>query len=147
MSRAARFLVLPLLLAPAACLTKIEVPDEIYSPCRALGSSDWSAHVETYLTAHNRPVTRRHLIVDGKVTVPGPGYSVALDLGPLERLQPRVQQVIIRTTGTTSAGDAPTIVAVRGIFPPRKRYGPIRIRCGDGTLATIAAVADTTRAR
>jgi hypothetical protein len=145
MFRAARFLVLPLLLAPAACLTKIEVPDTIYSPCHAIGSSDWSARVETYLTAHNRPITRRHLIVEGKVTVPGPGYSVALDLGPLERLQPRVQQVIVRTTGTGSAGDAPTTVAVRGVFPPHKHYGPIRIRCGDGTLATIAAVTDTTQ--
>jgi hypothetical protein len=144
MFRAARFLVLPLLLAPTACLTKIEVPDTIYSPCHAIGSSGWSAHVETYLTQHNRPVTRRHLVVDGKVIVPGPGYSVALDLGPLERLQPRVQQVIVRTSGESSTGDAPTTVAVRGVFPPHKHYGPIRIRCGDGTLATIAAVTDAT---
>jgi hypothetical protein len=142
MRRPARLLVLPLLLAPAACLTKIDVPDTIYSPCRAIGSSDWTAHVETYLTAHNRPLTRRHLVVEGKVTVPGPAFAVSLDLGPLERLQPRVQQVIVRTSGETGSGDTPTTRAVRGVFPGRKHYGPIRVRCGDGTLATIAQVGE-----
>lgn len=141
MLRSARLLVLPLLLAPAACLTKIEVPDEIYSPCRALASSDWSAHIETYQTAHNRPLTRRNLVVEGKVTVPGPAYAVSLDLGPVERLQPRVQQVIVRTAGESAAADSPTIRSVRGTFAWGKRQMPIRIRCGDGTLAFIPAIA------
>ncbi|MBV8685076.1 MAG: hypothetical protein JOZ90_14065 [Alphaproteobacteria bacterium] len=142
MRRTATLLILPLLLAPSACLTKIEVPDGIYSACHALGSTGWSAHIETYQTAHNRPLTKRNLVVEGKVTLPGPGYAVSLDLGPLERLQPRVQQVIVRTTG--EGVGAPTTQSVRGVFPARKHQAAIRVRCGDGTLAVIHQVTGPT---
>jgi hypothetical protein len=119
------------------------VEDRIYSPCHVTASSDWTAHVERFPTAHIRPIMKRMLVVEGKVTVPSAGYDVSLDLGPLEKLQPRVQQVLVRSSGPDSSeAAAPVVQSVRGVFPARRHYGSIRIRCADGTLAIIPSVAD-----
>ncbi|HEY0413014.1 MAG TPA: hypothetical protein VGD66_07725 [Allosphingosinicella sp.] len=137
----ARLLALPLLLLPAACLVRIPVADPVYSPCHAVSSTGWSAHVERFPTAHVRPILKPMLVVAGKVTVPGEGYAVSLDLGPVEKLREPVQEIMVRTT--PPGGDAtggPATYDVRGTFPARKRYGAVRLRCGDGTLAIIRDV-------
>jgi hypothetical protein len=134
-----RVLALPLLLLPSACLVKMDVADDVYSPCRATSSSGWTAHVERRQTAHGRPILKRWLIVEGKVTVPGEGYDVSLARGPVDKLREPVLQILVRTEGPDgpASGD-PVTHDVRGSFPYGKRFGSLRIRCGDGTLATIA---------
>lgn len=134
-----RAAALPLPLLLAGCLVKMEVPDPVYSPCRALSSTGWSAHVETVPTAHGRPILKPWLVVAGKVTVPGEGYEASLDLGPVEKLKEPVQQILVRTEGAQAdALAAPVTRNVSGRFPARKTYRSVRIRCGDGTLATVA---------
>lgn len=138
MPRAARPIAAALLLLPAACLVKLPVEETVYSPCHALASSDWRAHVIRIPSAHVRPIMKPFLVVEGKVTVPGAGYSVSLDLGPVERLDGPVQQILVRTTPPDGAEAGPPVVqSVRGTFPARKRYSGLRIRCGDGTLALV----------
>jgi hypothetical protein len=143
MRRHSRLFAVPLLLLPAACVVRVPVEETIYSPCRATGSSDWKARVERLPSADRHPVMRRMLIVEGKVTTPSPDYGVSLDLGPLEKLQPRVQQVIVRTDGPDVAPDGtPVTQPVRAVFPARKRHADVRIRCGDRTLANLPNVPD-----
>jgi hypothetical protein len=134
-----RLAVLPLLLLPSACLVKMEVADDVYSPCHAVASTGWTAHVERRQTAHGRPILKRWLIVEGKVTVPGEGYEVSLAVGPVERLREPVRQILVRTEppGGAAAG-GPVTHDVRASFPYGRSFRSLRIRCGDGTLATIA---------
>lgn len=135
-ARRAAILLLPLL--AGGCLHPPVIEESVYSPCHALSSSDWSAHVERIPDHHNRPVLKPILIVRGKVTVPGDGYSVSLDLGPVQKLDAPVQQIMLRTEG--SGAQTPTILDVSGAFPALKRYGAVTIRCGDGTMAIIKPV-------
>jgi hypothetical protein len=137
--RLAAICLLPLL--SGSCLMLPVVEGSVYSPCYAVSSSGWSAHVERLPDRHNRPLLKPTLIVTGQVTVPSAGYDVSLDLGPVQRLDAPVQQILLRTTPPTDpAAQEPTIVNVRGAFPARKRYGAVTIRCGDGTMAIIKPV-------
>src|SRR3954454_2574388 len=130
---------IPLLsLLAGGCLHPPVVEDAVYSPCHAVSAGDWSAHVERIPDHHNRPVLKPILFVSGKVTVPGDGYAVSLELGPVQRLDAPVQQILVRTEG--SGTGAPTKLNVSGAFPALKRYGAVTIRCGDGTLAIIKPV-------
>jgi hypothetical protein len=143
MTARSRLLAVSLLLLPTACVVRVPVEETIYSPCHAVGSSDWKARYERLPSADRHPVMRRMLIVEGKVTTPSPDYGVSLDLGPLEKLQPRVQQVIVRTRGPDIAPPGPaTTQAVRAVFPARKRHADVRIRCGDRTFANLPGVPD-----
>ena len=135
-TRRAAILLLPLL--AGGCLHPPVVEDLVYSPCHAVSSGNWSAHVERIPDHHNRPVLKPTLIVRGTVTVPGDGYAVSLDLGPVQKLDAPVQQIMVRTEG--SGTQSPTTLAVSGAFPALKRYGAVTIRCGDGTLAIIKPV-------
>lgn len=136
LARRAAILLLPLL--AGGCLHPPVIEETVYSPCHALSSSDWTAYVARIPDHHNRPVLKPTLFVRGKVTVPGDGYSVSLDLGPVQKLDAPVQQIMLRTEG--SGTGAPTTLAVSGAFPARKLYGSIVIRCGDGTMAIIKPV-------
>jgi hypothetical protein len=137
--RVAAILLLPL--ATAGCLALPTVEETVYSPCHALSSADWSAHVERIPDHHNRPLLKRTLIVTGKVTVPSDGYAVSLDVGPVERLDAPVQQILLRTTPPdTPTSQTPATLDVRGAFPALKRYGAVTIRCGDGVVAIIKPV-------
>ena len=139
MLRLAVILSLPLL--AGACLMLPVVEEHVYSTCHAVRSSDWSAHVERIPDHHNRPIYKPTLIVTGRVTVPSDGYSVSLDLGPVQKLDAPVQQILVRTVPPSEpAAQALTDVDVRGAFPALKRYGAVTIRCGDGTLAIIKPV-------
>ncbi|MEA3002242.1 MAG: hypothetical protein QOH81_1030 [Sphingomonadales bacterium] len=137
--RLAMILFLPLL--SGGCLALPVVEESVYSPCRAIASSGWSAHVERIPDHHNRPVLKPTLIVAGRVTVPGAGYDVALELGPVQKLNGAVQQILLRATPPPGeATGAPTTLDVSGAFPARKSYAAVTIRCGDGTMAIIKPV-------
>ena len=138
-ARLAALCLLPLL--SGGCLMLPVVEDHVYSTCHALGGSGWTAHVDYIPDHHNRPIYKPTLIVSGRVTLPGEGYAVSLDLGPVQKLDAPVQQILVRTeppSGTPSGGKRD--VFVRGAFPALKHYGSVTIRCGDGTLAIIKPV-------
>jgi hypothetical protein len=137
-ARLAAILVLPML--SGGCLALPVVEETVYSPCHAVASSGWTAHVERIADHHNRPILKPTLIVTGQVTVPNEGYEVSLDLGPVQKLNGAVQQILIRTTPSGAATGNPTTLAVRGAFPARKSYAAVTIRCGDGTMAIIKPV-------
>ena len=136
----------------SGCVIDGPVVESVYSPCHALGSSGWSAHVERIPDHHNRPVLQPILFVQGEVTVPSDGYEVSLDLGPVQRLDRNVQQVIVRTTPPadaapaapaaprTAGGATGTKLSVEGRFPAPRHIGEIAMRCGDGILATIGPI-------
>ncbi|HEX8574497.1 MAG TPA: hypothetical protein VF759_17280 [Allosphingosinicella sp.] len=138
--------VLAALLVPlaAACAVNTTVPKTLYSPCRALGSSDWTARLQIFASASPKPYLRRKLVVTGSVTTPG-GVYASLDPGPVSRLDEAVQQVFVRTEGTPEPGAAPAVHRVRGVFPALKAYGGVAIRCGDGVIAEIREVATPPR--
>jgi len=75
------------------------------------------------------------------VTVPSEGYAVSLDLGPVQKLDQPVQQILLRTEPPGgSETPARTEVHVSGAFPALKRYGAVTIRCGDGIVGIIKPV-------
>ena len=138
------FSVLSLPLLAGGCLMLPVVEEPVYSTCHAVGSSDWSAHVERIPDHHNRPIYKPTLIVSGRVTVPSDGYSVSLDLGPVRKLDGPVQQILVRTQPPSGpAAQTLTTVDVRGAFPALKRYQSVHIRCGDGILAILKPVPRT----
>jgi hypothetical protein len=129
---------LPLLLL-AGCSASPPVRETIYSPCHIIGTSDWKAEVELFPTSSPIPYVRRKLVVTGKITTDPGFYRVALDQGPVSRLDDPVQQVLVRTEGAAQGG-APVTHNVRGVFSAMKRYGGVAIRCGDGIVAEIREV-------
>jgi hypothetical protein len=134
-------LSLPLL--AGGCVANLPVPEPVYSACHALGSGDWKARVEKRdMTRHHPPHRKWRLIVDGSVTVPGEGYDVFLERGPVQKLRDPVQQIMVRTNGPSRPPPdaAPTRVAVHGEFEALKRYGGVTLRCGDGTIGLIPFV-------
>ena len=138
-ARFAALLLLPLL--TGGCLMLPVVEEQVYSTCHAVGASGWTARVDYIPDHHNRPIYKPTLIVSGRVTLPGEGYAVSLGLGPVQKLDAPVQQIMVRTAPPSSpTGTAKRDVFVRGAFPALKHYGAVTIRCGDGTLAIIKPV-------
>jgi hypothetical protein len=135
-------LLLALPLGASGCVVTVPVPETVYSDCHAIGSSDWAARIERIPDHHNRPVLKATLIVTGKVVVPGAGYGVSLDFGPLQRLDQPVRQILVRTDPPERAeAGGPVTVAVEGRFPARRHENALTIRCGDGTLAIVRSIA------
>jgi hypothetical protein len=141
MPRARLAIIFALPLLACGCLVSVPVPETTYSTCHAIESSDWTARIERIADHHNRPVYRPILIVTGKLVVPNENYSVSLDLGPVQKLDEPVQQILVRTIPPESAAaGSPATIAVEGRFPARKRYGALAIRCGDGILAIVKSI-------
>jgi hypothetical protein len=141
--RSASFLLLLLPSLAGGCVADVPVPETVYSTCHAIGSGDWKAKVEKRdMTLHHPPLRKWRLIVDGTVTVPGEGYDVFLELGPVQKLRDPVQQIMVRTNGPANPPPdaAPTRIAVHGEFAALKRYGGVTLRCGDGTIGLIPFV-------
>jgi hypothetical protein len=137
-----RLALLALPLVASGCVVTVPVPETVYSDCHAIGSSDWAARIERIPDHHNRPVLKATLIVTGKVVVPGAGYDVSLDFGPLQRLDQPVRQILVRTDPPDRAeAGGPVTVAVEGRFPARRHENALTIRCGDGTLAIVKSIA------
>ena len=111
--------------------------------CPVLASSDWAAGVN----AMPGPDGAR-LIVTGTVTLPGPGYSVALEQGISDRSARPVQAV--QLSAERPAPDAsqvatdyevrfemPSAAPVDGTTAP---FTAVRVVCGDEELARIEPV-------
>src|SRR5437763_17065296 len=94
-ARLATIAMLPLL--AGGCLIPPAIEDPVYSTCHAIASADWTARVDYIPDHHNRPILKPTLIVRGRITVPSEGYAVSLDLGPVQKLDLPVQQILVRT--------------------------------------------------
>lgn len=131
-------IALPLLLLPTGCLLGQPATDIVYSPCHALGSRDWQAHVARIdISTQKAPLHRTFLFVEGEVTAPE-SDTVTLERGPVSQLDTPVQQIMVRTDGPGTG--APATHRVRGRFKALRRYGSVAIRCGDGIVGTIRDV-------
>jgi hypothetical protein len=132
-------LLAPMLLAGCA----LPGPGSVYSPCKALATSDWAAHVEVapqgVLWDPDDPV----LVVSGTVQLPTGGFDLGIEQGGLMKLEPPVQQVILRTTPPEGmATQAITEQRVTGTVKWDGRAKSVSVRCGDGTIAAIPTIED-----
>jgi hypothetical protein len=137
--------ILPLLAAAPLLLGGCALPgaESLYSPCKAMATSDWSAYVEVapqgVLWDPDDPV----LVVSGTVQVPTGGFELSIEAGGLMQLEPPVQQVILRTTPPEGmATQAITEERVTGSVKWDGRAKSVSIRCGDGTIASIPTIED-----
>jgi hypothetical protein len=134
-------LTLPLLLMPSACLLGDPGDLMVYSPCHAVSTGNWRAHVARIsITTQKAPLHRTFLFVEGDVTAPE-GDSVSLDRGPVQHLAGTVQQIMVRTDGPGSG----RLVTqhVEGRFRALKGYRSVAMRCGDGIVGTIRDIPRT----
>jgi hypothetical protein len=135
--------IYPPLLACLLLAGCASVSDPLYSPCKALATRDWSAHVVAGRPAAVVFAEEALLVVSGTVQVPTGGYSVSIAPGSLVRLEPPVQQVILRTVAPDGmATQAITEQRVTGSVPYDKAAKSVSIRCGDGTIASIPVIED-----
>jgi hypothetical protein len=111
------------------------VRDPIYTRCSAIATGDWHARI---VDLRSGP----RLVVGGRVTMPTGGYRVELESGPVQRLEPPVQQVILRTT-RVGGGATQAVVThdVQGVFEHEEGVQRVAVRCGDGTVALIPTIA------
>jgi hypothetical protein len=131
------FLAALLCASVAGCY--VPVPETIYSRCEALGTSGWTARVERH--PNEKGKMKRRIAVRGTVTLPSAGYGVSLERGPVERVEPRALQVLVRSRAPSeAAAQAVTPYQVEGIFPYDSQIGAISVRCGDGIIAEIPAI-------
>jgi hypothetical protein len=134
-------LALPLLLMPSACLLGEPGDLVVYSPCHAVATGNWRAHVARInVSLQKAPLHRTFLFVEGDVTAPE-GDEVSLERGPVEHLAGIVQQVMVRTEGPGTG--RPVVQHVRGRLRALRRYDAVAIRCGDGIVGTIRSVPRT----
>ena len=136
--------LVPLCLAPlllAGCVTP--PPEDIYSACKAISTRDWTARVERVKKGLLWDPDKVSLTVSGTVELPTGGYDLAIEPGALVRLDPPVQQVILRTTPPGGmATQAITEQRVTGSVPFERGAQSVSIRCGDGTIASIPVIDD-----
>ena len=123
--------------AAAGCY--VPVPETVYSRCDALGAADWTARQE------QRQVERKSkpgVAVSGTLSLPSAGYDVSLERGPIERVEPRALQVLVRTRAPSEpAAQAVTQYEVSAFFAHDDRIGAVAVRCGDGILAEVPLLA------
>ena len=130
-----------MLLLPSACLLGEPGDRIVYSPCHALGTANWRAHVARInISLQKAPLHRTFLFVEGDVTAPE-GDSVSLERGPVQHLAGTIQQIMVRTDGP-GTGRA-VVQHVQGRFRALRRYGAVAIRCGDGIVGTIRDIPRT----
>jgi hypothetical protein len=136
--------ILPPVLASLLLAGCASVPaDPLYSSCKALATRDWSAHVVVDKPAKFPFPEEALLVVSGTVQVPTGGFDLDILPGSLVRLEPPVQQVILRTTPPEGmATQAITEERVTGSVPWDSRARSVSIRCGDGTIASIPSIED-----
>jgi hypothetical protein len=119
----------------------VEVPDPLYSRCHALATDGWTAQIIRGPVPDRRDKTRQRLLVAGRVTVPTGGFTASIEDGPLQRLAPPAQQVILRMTPPDEgATQAATTLSVSGVVPLRKGVASVSVRCGDGLIARIPSI-------
>jgi hypothetical protein len=127
----AGLVALALLAGLGGCHDPVRNP--IYTRCSAIATGDWQARI----VGTSRP----RLVVSGRVTMPTGGYRVALIAGPVQQLEPPVQQVILRTT-RVRGGATQAVVAhdVQGVFEHEPGVERVSVRCGDGIVGLIPTI-------
>ncbi|TFI57904.1 hypothetical protein E2493_11950 [Sphingomonas parva] len=121
-------LLVSLCAAAAGCF--LPVRETVYSRCEALAATGWTARLEP------RAGGGGAVAVAGSITLPSAGYEVTLERGPVERIEPRALQVLVRTRAPDApAAQAVTQYGVSGVFPYDGEIGAVALRCGDGILA------------
>lgn len=103
--------------------------------CPVIESRDWAA----WVNAMPGPAVSKQLIVTGQVTMPTPGYALALTAGMADRSATPTQQLIL--TATPPAGPMPQVLhtqPVRYQGPAiSMNYRAVRIMCGGSMLTEI----------
>lgn len=114
--------------------SSLETPQ---SDCPVLESSDWIAWINQ-MPGAGQPT----LNISGKVVVPTGGYSLSVQMGPLDRSMPPSQRLILTATPPDGpALQALTTMDVREQFPAIvPSYRSIIIVCAKTTLAEINTV-------
>jgi hypothetical protein len=109
-------------------------PDPIAS-CPVIESRDWAA----WVNAMPGPGATKQLIATGQVTMPTPGYTIALTAGMADRSATPTQQLILTATPPTNpVAQVLTTQPVRYQGPAiSMNYRAIRIMCGGQMLSEI----------
>ena len=131
-------LCLPLLLIGLTGGCVVPIAEPVYSTCRGVSGGDWRASIERVPRWRGGKPIKPILVVSGKIQT-AEAIDVSMTLGPVEKLDRRVRQVLVRTEGR-AAENAPTVMRhVRARFEAGEVQS-LRIRCGDGIFASIAIV-------
>jgi hypothetical protein len=133
---------LPLLLVGLTSACVVPIPEPVYSACRGISGGDWRASIERVPRWRGGKPRKPILVVSGKIAA-AEAVDARLALGPVEKLDRRVQQVLVRTEGMAAA-NAPLVTrAVSGRFEAGE-VEAVRIRCGDGVFASITLAPELT---
>lgn len=109
------------------------IRDPVYTRCSAIATSDWQARIVD--------LPKPGLVVSGRVTLPTGGYRVTLEAGPVQRLAPPVQQVIVRTARVRGGATQAVVTHdVRQTFELEEGVERVVVRCGDGIVALIPTI-------
>ena len=120
----------------AACSLAAD-PSAPPKACPLADSGTWFAGVD----AMPGPRAPR-LIVTGKIRLPRGAAAPRLELGPVQEIDPPVQQVnlVIDAPAGRAATGAIEEREVRGEFKALDRYGGVTIHCGGQLIAHIGDV-------
>ena len=122
---------------PLASACYAPVPETIYSPCSATGSSGWTAALVRYKEPHRK--SKLMLEVAGTVTLAN-GGGASLEAGGLRRLDVRVQEILLRTDPPGADGGTRSTERVGLRMRAPKNVAAVAIRCGDGEIAKVAVI-------
>ena len=112
--------------------------DERDTSCPVIDSRDWQA----WINAMPGPDAKPMLIVIGEVDMPTPGYTIAITLGPMDRMMPPGQYLDLSATAPDGmVAQVVTPTPVRFETPAvYSEYRKIVVRCGGTLLAEITDV-------
>ena len=117
------------------------VRNPIYTRCSAIATSDWHARIVDLPRDGKAGESEPRLVVSGRVTLPTGGYRVALVAGPVQRLEPPVRQVILRTTPVRGGATQAVVTHdVQGVFEHEPGVERVSVRCGDGIVGLIQTI-------
>ncbi len=109
--------------------------------CALIDSRDWTAWVDRMPGPDAQP----SLHVTGEIDLPTPGYSIAWQVGPADRMNPPAQFLeLVLTPPDGLVAQVVTTEPVHysgpAVYP---EYRAIRVRCGDSQVADITEISET----
>jgi len=125
-------------LAACAAARETPMPEESPARCAVIESSNWNA----WINSMPGPGAQRTLHVTGQITLPTPGYTVALREGPADRSAVPVQQLILDLTppsGMVSQVIVTQEIAYQGPAIAQQ-YRAVRVMCAGTQLAEITEI-------
>lgn len=109
-------------------------PDRV---CPVLGSQDWRAWLNKMPGD-----TSSQLHLSGEIELPSPGYTVSVRVGPLDRMRPPTQIMVLEIE--PPAGPAAAVMTSRTVTYAGPalvaKYAGIRVVCGSDPIASIDTV-------